>query len=160
MTNFTNMQIQRLLQGLSVRLTTLANLSKNRNLKGKEYADYAFTKKIKAISVYKENTNEDNNAIGTFPHRIKWQVGRSYAVMQGGKQVWHCPKCNYCIVGKGFNGNCFECTVAKIGKENAFSGNYSSNDFEPLKPLRFVVRKIRVENKNWIRVVEKAGEKK
>ena len=67
--------------------------------------------------------------------RVKFQVGKSYAVILGGKAAWYCPKCkayettNY--PGLGINGH----------KKNCRSGEF---------PLRFVVKSIKSQSKNWV----------
>ena len=69
--------------------------------------------------------------------RVKFQVGKSYAVMLGGKSVWHCPKCKYTKL------NYFLCAHS--------AGQEAKHAIQ----LRFVVKKITSKDNEWLLEVEK-----
>lgn len=77
--------------------------------------------------------------------RVKFQVGRDYAVMLGGKSVWHCSKCNKIYEG-----------MSKENYEDYGPPTCRCVGYEQFtEPLRFVVKSIRAKNSNWVLEVKK-----
>ena len=137
--NFSQQQVERLLAGKTVLLAV-----------PKKEGEKSYGLFTHILTVKDEN------------EKIKFQVGRDYAVMQGGKSVWHCPKCGVQQTEKEME----ECWGSALyGKITANKNKITSFGYECpycdarasglFQPLRFVVKKITSKENNWMLEAEK-----
>jgi len=137
MTNFTDERVKRLLAGKDVVLVTLKkpgeSLAANRSV-------------WKAGSSPLYVLPEQSKIPFKSGYRLKWQVGRDYAVCQKNKSLWHCPKCN--AVAKLVKVRITDKKPSAIDKACVCSMNLMRKDvlyarLGSFKPLRFVVKSIK-----------------
>ena len=143
--NFTQAQIERLLVGDIVVLTA-----------PKKECEYDFP--FSPIHQGKNEIEYVTNKTG----KLKFQVGRDYAVMQKGKSMWHCSKCGVQQTEKEME----ECWGSALyGKITTNKNKITSFGYECpycdarasglFQSLRFVVKKITSKDNEWLLEVEK-----
>jgi len=119
---FSNEQVKRLLAGEDVVLVTLK--------KEGDWVQLVDGFQTENLSPEMPNIYRIKSEYG----KTKHQVGRSYAVCQKNKSLWHCPKCNL-IQSKTKDGYC--------SSQKCIDVAYYHNPNRLLKPLRFVVKSIK-----------------